>query len=365
MLVSLTLRTALAGATTLALAGAAFAQETHPETGEPLAADQSFVYRELDQPASIDPQLIEGVPGSHVARQLFEGLMSQDDQGELVPGVATGFEGNEGNTEFTFTLRDDAKWSNGDPVTAQDFVYAWRRAADPATASEYAWFVELAAIENAAEIIAGEADPDTLGVEAVEDRTLKVTLAEPTPYFPEMTTHTTLFPTHQATIEEHGNDWTDPANLRRQRRLHADRAGAQRVHPAREVRQLLGRRERHPRRGDLRHHQRRQPGADPLPRGRGRSCRARAARALPRAQGRASRRGHGRPAAVLLPLLDQPDRERPRGAQGSARAHRALAGHRPRRDRRSDPPGRPEPRLLLRPPRDGGLRRRPTSPTPT
>ena len=104
-------------------------------------------------------------------------------------------------------------WSNGDPVTAQDFVYAWQRAVDPATASPYSWFVELAAIENASEIIAGEAEPDTLGVEAVDERTLKVTLTEPTPYFPDMTTHATLFPAHRATIEEHGADWTDPENF--------------------------------------------------------------------------------------------------------------------------------------------------------
>ena len=203
---------ALASATALSAAGA-WAQETHPETGEALAEDQSFAYRELDQPASIDPQLIEGVPGSHVARQLFEGLMNQDETGELVPGVATGFEANEDNTEFTFTLREDAQWSNGDPVTAGDFVYAWQRAADPATASEYSWFVELAAIENAAEVIAGEAEPGILGAEAVDERTLRVTLTEPTPYFPDMTTHATLFPAHQATIEEHGNDWTNPGNI--------------------------------------------------------------------------------------------------------------------------------------------------------
>ncbi|WOI55721.1 peptide ABC transporter substrate-binding protein [Palleronia sp. LCG004] len=181
--------------------------------GVELAEDQTFSYRELDQPASFDPQLVEGVPGAHVVQQLFEGLMIQDDQGELIPGVATGYEGNEDNTEFTFTLREDARWSNGDPVTAEDFVYAWRRAADPATASEYAWFVELAGIENAAEIIAGEADPETLGVEAVDDRTFRVSLSEPKPYFPQMTAHTTFAPTHRATVEEFGDAWTDPANI--------------------------------------------------------------------------------------------------------------------------------------------------------
>ena len=209
----LTRRAALACATALTLAGPAAAQATHPETGEPLAEDQTFAYRLGAQFPSIDPQLIEETEGNHVARQLFEGLMTQDAQGELLPGVATDYEANDDNTEFTFTLREDAVWSNGDPVTAQDFVYAWRRAADPATASPYAWYVELAAIENAGEIVAGEMDPSELGVEAVDDRTLKVTLTQPTPYFPAMTTYATLYPVHQATIEEHGDDWTQPGNL--------------------------------------------------------------------------------------------------------------------------------------------------------
>ena len=198
-------------ATALLAAGPLAAADV-PE-GVELAEDQSFSYRELDQPASIDPQLVEGVPGAHVIQQLFEGLMIQDENGQLVPGVATGFEANEDNTEFTFTLRDDARWSNGDPVTAGDFVYAWQRAADPATASTYAWFVELAGIQNAAEIIAGEAAPDTLGVEAVDDHTLRVSLVDPKPWFPQMTAHTTLAPVHQATIEEHGDAWTNPENI--------------------------------------------------------------------------------------------------------------------------------------------------------
>jgi oligopeptide transport system substrate-binding protein len=209
----LTRHAALASATALCLTGAAWAQETHPETGETLAEDQTFNYRQLDQTPSLDPQLIEDVSGSHIARQIFEGLMNQDDQGELVPGVATEFTNNDDYTEFTFTLREDAVWSNGDPVTAEDFVYGWQRAVDPATASPYSWFVELAAIENATQIIAGEMEPTELGVEAVDARTLRVTLSEPTPYFADMTTHATLYPAHRPTIEEHGDAWTDPENF--------------------------------------------------------------------------------------------------------------------------------------------------------
>jgi len=198
---------------TLLLGSTAFAMTTHPETGETLAEDQTFSYRLLDDVPTLDPQLIEDVSGSHVARQLFEGLLNQDAPGNNIPGVAETWEASEGNTVWTFKLRSDAKWSNGDPVTAQDFVYAWQRAADPATASPYAWYMEITQIKNAAEIIAGDVAPTEMGVEAVDDLTLKVTLNQPLPYFPSMTTHATLFPSHKATIEAHGDDWTKPGNL--------------------------------------------------------------------------------------------------------------------------------------------------------
>ncbi|TDL79649.1 peptide ABC transporter substrate-binding protein [Palleronia sediminis] len=189
------------------------AQDTHPETGEALAADQVFTYRLLDNVSSLDPQIVEDVDGSDVVRDLFEGLMNQDAQGNLVPGVATGYEVSDDRKTYTFTLREDAVWSDGEPVTAGDFVYAWRRAADPATASPYQWFVELMSLENAGAIVAGEMAPDQLGVSAPDDRTLEVRLSEPLPYFPQMTTHSTTFPTPQRVIEEHGSEWTRPENI--------------------------------------------------------------------------------------------------------------------------------------------------------
>ena len=208
-----------AGGLVLALAlaagapGPAFAAGTHPVTGEALAADQTFTYRLLDQFPTLDPQLNQDVSGFHVIRDLFEGLLGQDAKGDLVPGVATGYAASNGNTTYTFTLREDARWSNGDPVTAHDFVYAWRRAVDPATASPYGWYLELTEMVNAKEILAGERDPAELGVRAVDDHTLEVKLTTPLPYFPAMTTYATLFPAHRATIEAHGGDWTAPGNM--------------------------------------------------------------------------------------------------------------------------------------------------------
>ncbi|WP_172295506.1 peptide ABC transporter substrate-binding protein [Pseudoruegeria sp. HB172150] len=195
------------------MTGASFAAGTHPTTGEPLADDQTFTYRVLDEHSSVDPQVVEDVSGSEIVRDLFEGLMNQDENGELVPGVATGYDVSEDKLTYTFHLRPEAVWSNGDPVVAGDFVFAWRRAADPALASPYQWFIELMSLENASEIVAGDMAPEELGVTAVDDHTLEVKLTAPLPYFPYMTTHATTFPSPQKVIEEFGEEWTRPENI--------------------------------------------------------------------------------------------------------------------------------------------------------
>ncbi len=192
--------------------GGAFADNHVPANVE-LAAEQVFTYRVLDEHSSLDPQVVEDTSGAEIVRDLFEGLMNQDSDGKLVPGVATGYTVNDDNTVYTFTLRDNAKWSNGDAVTAHDFVYAWQRAADPELASPYQWFVELMSLKNASAVIKGEASLDTLGVRAVDDATFEVTLSAPLPYFPQMTTHATTFPAPRAVIEKHGKSWTKPENI--------------------------------------------------------------------------------------------------------------------------------------------------------
>ncbi|MBM1221500.1 peptide ABC transporter substrate-binding protein [Ponticoccus sp. SC2-23] len=209
--------TLLAGTATalIALAGMAVADghATHPVTGDVLASDQSFTYRVLDDFPSIDPQLIQDVSGSEVARDLFEGLMNEDAEGNVIPGVATGYEVSEDGLVYTFTLREDAKWSDGVQVTAQQFVDGIKRAADPATASEYAWFLGVTGIVNAEAVTAGEMPVDALGVRAIDDLTLEITIDAPRPYFPQTTTFPTLFPARLDVIEANGDDWTDPANI--------------------------------------------------------------------------------------------------------------------------------------------------------
>ena len=208
-----TILNAVAVALTIATAAPVQAAGIHPVTGEALSDDQTFTYRLLDQFPTLDPQLNEDTSGFHVIRDLFEGLLSQDANGDLVPGVATHYAASDDNTTYTFTLREDARWSNGDPVTAHDFVHAWRRAVDPATASPYGWYLKLTEMVNAGDILAGNKPPSELGVRAVDDYTLEVKLNTPLPYFPAMTTYATLFPAHRATIEAHGADWTAPGNM--------------------------------------------------------------------------------------------------------------------------------------------------------
>jgi oligopeptide transport system substrate-binding protein len=194
-------------------ASSVLAAGTHPVTGEALSDDQTFTYSMLDEFTSADPQIVEDVEGSWFVRDLFEGLMNQDADGNLIPGVATGYTTNEAKDVYTFTLRDNARWSDGNQVTAHDFVYAWRRLADPATASPYSWFAEIMALENVGAVMSGESPPEALGVRALDNLTLEVRLTASLPYFAAMTTHASTYPTPQWTVKTFGDDWTKPGNI--------------------------------------------------------------------------------------------------------------------------------------------------------
>jgi len=194
-------------------ASSVLAAGTHPVTGEALADDQTFTYSLLDEFTTADPQMVEDVSGSYFVRDLFEGLMNQDADGNLIPGVATGYTTNEAKDVYTFTLRDNARWSDGNPVTAHDFVYAWRRLADPATGSPYSWFADIMALENVGAVMSGESPPEALGIRALDNHTLEVRLTASLPYFAAMTTHASTFPSPQWAVRTFGNDWTKPGNI--------------------------------------------------------------------------------------------------------------------------------------------------------
>lgn len=190
--------------------GSAIAAEV-PE-GVELHPVQKLVKNNGAEPQSLDPHKIEGVPESNLARDQFEGLVITNLDGDVIPGVAESWEHDEAKV-WRFKLRENAKWSNGDPVTAHDFVYSWKRLADPNTASPYASYLQYAHIENVDDIVNGNADPETLGVKALDDLTFEVTLSEPVPYLDKLVGHTVLSPVHKATVEAHGNQWTSPKNF--------------------------------------------------------------------------------------------------------------------------------------------------------
>ncbi len=179
--------------------------------GLELAADQVFRRANGSEPQSLDPHKSEGVPASNIQRDLFEGLISEAPDGTLVPGVALSWEVERDGLLYRFHLRPEARWSNGDPVTAQDFVYAWRRILDPLTGSYYSQ--TLAPILNAEAIIRGEMPKEKLGVRALDDHTLEVDLRGPTPYFLGLLTHSSTYPVHRATVEKYGEQWARPGRL--------------------------------------------------------------------------------------------------------------------------------------------------------
>ncbi|MEI9750089.1 peptide ABC transporter substrate-binding protein [Moellerella wisconsensis] len=180
--------------------------------GTILAEKQEVIRHLKDEPASLDPIKSVGLTEAQVMRDLFEGLVNQDSDGQVIPGVAEHWQ-SEDNREWIFKLRPNARWSNGEPVTANDFVYSWQRLVDPKNTSPFAWFAALAGINHAQQIIDGQKNISELGVEALDDLTLKITLDKPVAYFPALTTNFSLFPVHQATVEHYGNDWIRVGNI--------------------------------------------------------------------------------------------------------------------------------------------------------
>ena len=147
---------------------------------------------------SLDPQQATDGTSFEVIADYTDGLMQMDADGQAVPAIAESYDLSDDGLTYTFHLRSDAKWSNGTPVTAADFVFAWQRAVDPAVASEYAYMLsDIGQIKNAAEIIAGDMDKSELGVTAVDDTTLQVELNVPVSYFLSLMYFPTFYPVNE------------------------------------------------------------------------------------------------------------------------------------------------------------------------
>lgn len=162
-------------------------------------------------PSTLDQHHSSTTNEGYILRDLYEGLVTFDGEGKIIPGVAQSWEISPDGLTYVFHLREDAKWSNGEPVTAGDFEFSFRRIMDPKTAAGYANV--LYAIKNARAINTGKLPVDQLGVEAVDDHTLKITLASPTAYFLSLLTHQTAYPMNRKAVEKYGDKFTAPGNL--------------------------------------------------------------------------------------------------------------------------------------------------------
>lgn len=171
-----------------------------------------LVFVQSAEPETIDPALVTDQVSMRISEALFEGLCRLNQKGEPEPGVAERWDVSADRKRYTFHLRSDAFWSNGQPVVAGDFVKSWHRALDPAFGADYA--SQLYLVKGAKAYNEGTVkDPAQIAVRAVNDRTLEVELENPTPYFIDMCAFLTLAPVHLPTVEQHGTAWIKPGNV--------------------------------------------------------------------------------------------------------------------------------------------------------
>lgn len=165
------------------------------------------------EPGTLDPHKASGDWQNRVIGDYIEGLMAEDATATPIPGQAESYTVSEDGLVYTFTLRDGIQWSDGTPVTAGDFEFAFRRLFNPATAAEYSYL--QFPIKGGAEIVDGTLPPDSpeLGVKALDDKTLEITLVAPTPYFLDALTHYTAWPVPKHVVEVHGDSWTNMGNI--------------------------------------------------------------------------------------------------------------------------------------------------------
>ncbi len=196
----------LASSTFVTLADAAIVPK-----GTKLAKNQIINKDNSSEPSSLDPSHCRDNIGANIIMDLFEGLVSDDPVGKIIPATASHWEISKDGLKYTFHLRKDAKWSDGTAVVANDFVYSFKRFVDPKTASEMAYLAEM--IKNARRINEGKLNTDLLGVKAIDPHTFEITLEEPTPYFLSVVSGINFVPLRKDIIEKFQMAWTQPGNL--------------------------------------------------------------------------------------------------------------------------------------------------------
>lgn len=180
--------------------------------GTVLAEKQELVRNNGSEPSSLDPHKVESDVENNIISDLFEGLVSVSPTGEIEPRLAEKWE-NKDNTVWTFHLRPGVTWYDGTAITAQDIVWSWQRLVSPLTASPYASYPGNMHIVNGAEIAQGKKAPETLGVKALDDATLVVTLTQPNAAFLAMLAHPSLVPLDKVLISRYGDKWTKPEHM--------------------------------------------------------------------------------------------------------------------------------------------------------
>lgn len=198
----------IADATTEAAGSEASTEGT--EAADTLADVQEMTFVLNNEPNSIDPTVTSNSFATPFLANCFEGLVTYDEKGEVVPGNAESWESNDDLTQFTFHLRDGLKWSDGSDLTAEDYVYSALRVLTPSTTAEYLNMISDYVV-NGKEYYDGTVSAEEVGVKALDDKTIQYTLKAPCPYFVDLVSMQVYFPVQKATIEANGDKWTASA----------------------------------------------------------------------------------------------------------------------------------------------------------
>jgi oligopeptide transport system substrate-binding protein len=185
-------------------------QPQRPARPECPAGERCLEYGNGADPTSVNPQLATAVNEAAILRELFDGMFTDDATGRPVPGVAKAWEVSPDGLTWTFHLRPEM-WSDGQPVTANDFVFAYRHMLDPKTGSSYAYLLYV--LKNGAAVNAGQAPPEALGARALDAETLQLTLEHPASYLPQLLKHQAFFPIPEHAVRRWGDKWATPGRL--------------------------------------------------------------------------------------------------------------------------------------------------------
>ncbi len=190
------------------LLAAAFiaAAAASPALVAPAAAETVLHRGNGAEPTSLDPLKTQGNWEAQILGDIFMGLATEGPDGKVIPGAAESWTTSEDGLTWTFKLRAGAKWSDGVDVTADDFVFAWRRMADPKNAAQYVKILSL--IKNVDAVVAGQMPPDQIGAKAIDPLTLEVTLEHPAPYLPQIMAHQAAYPVPKHLVEANGDGWS-------------------------------------------------------------------------------------------------------------------------------------------------------------